>query len=395
MTPLRIAMVGTRGVPATFGGIEHHVEQLGSRMAARGHEVVVYCRPNYVPEGITEHRGMTLKSTPTVPTMHLDAFVHSGLSAAATVGSGLSGRGYDIVHFHALGPGLFTPLPRFLSRAAVVQTIHALDDQRAKWGGGAQKVLRLGGWLSARTPHEVITVSRWLREHYRDVHGRAVTYVPNGRPVGTQRAPREITERFGLRGDDYVLFVGRLVPEKDPLLLIRAFRQVDTDRQLIIAGGTSFTDAYTRELESEAAADPRVQLVGYVYGETLQELYSNAAVFVQPSLLEGLPLTLLEAATYGRAIVASAISPHLEVISHDAPGHRIFPPGDLEALAAALRDELATPADERARGAAALSRRVAAEYDWDDATDRTLQVYEDALAARGRLARARFADQPI
>ena len=138
-----------------------------------------------------------------------------------------------------------------------------------------------------------------------------------------RRAPGLITERFGLQGGDYVLFVGRLVPEKAPELLVRGFRNVPTDARLVIAGGSSFTDQYVHELEG-GARDPRVMLVGSVHGELLQELYSNAAAFVLPSKLEGLPLTLLEAASYRIPLIASDIPPHREVIGADGPGGRLF-----------------------------------------------------------------------
>src|SRR5436305_15215198 len=150
---MRIAFIGTRGVPATFGGIEHHVEEVGSRLAARGHDVTVYCRANYVPDGTSEHKGMRLARLPTVSSKRLDAIVHSALSTARALG-----QGYDVVHFHALGPGVLTPVPRYASRARVVQTVHGLDDERAKWGPGARAMLRGGSWLSAHVPDATVAV---------------------------------------------------------------------------------------------------------------------------------------------------------------------------------------------------------------------------------------------
>lgn len=374
MRPLRIAMVGLRGLPATYGGIERHVEEVGARLVERGHEVTVYCRPNYTPPGVTTHRGVRLVATGTVPTKHLEAFTHSGLSTAQVLRGGV-----DVAHFHGLGPGLFSPLPRYLSRAKVVQTVHGLDNERAKWGGGAQKVLSLGGWLSARVPDATVTVSRTLAEQYRSRHGRACTYIPNGAPAVTLREPAEIVERFGLRGGDYVLWVGRIVPEKAPHLLVRAFRSVPTDARLVIVGGSSFTDDYAARLEREAAADPRVVLPGYVYGTALEELFSNAALYVQPSLLEGLPLTLLEAAAYRRPVVASDIGPHREVLRTPGPGQRLVATGDEAALAQGITAALARPEEERA-GAELLHKQVRADYDWDDVTEATLEVYRKLLS---------------
>jgi len=367
---MRIAFIGTRGVPATFGGIEHHVEEVGSRLAARGHDVTVFCRANYVPDGRREHKGMRLVRLPAVSSKRLDAIVHSALSTMRALG-----QGYDVVHFHALGPGVMTPLTRYASRARVVQTIHGLDDERAKWGSGARTLLRGGGWLSAHVPDTTVVVSRTLADHYQQKYGRSTTYIPNGvEPPPRSPAPQEIATRFGLHGRDYVLFVGRLVPEKAPDLLLRAFRRVPGDIRLVIAGGSSFTDRYTESLAGLAAEDKRVVLPGYVYGDTLAELYANAAAFVLPSLVEGLPLTLLEAASYGTPVVASAIGPHAEIVGAEGPGHLLVPPGDERALAAALEQTLARGSDVEA-GAARLRRRVLAEYSWDGAVDAMEALY--------------------
>ena len=367
---MRIAFIGTRGVPATFGGIEHHVEEVGSRLAARGHDVTVYCRANYVPEGTREHKGMHVARLPTVSSKRLDAIVHSALSTVRAVG-----RGYDIVHFHALGPGVMTPVSQYASRARVVQTVHGLDDERAKWGTGARALLRGGGWLSAHVPDATVVVSRTLADHYLVKYGRPTTYIPNGvvRPTSTPE-PREITTRFGLHGGDYVLFVGRLVPEKAPDVLLRAFRRVPGDLRLVIAGGSSFTDRYTDALAELAAEDKRVVLSGYVYGDTLAELYANAAAFVLPSFVEGLPLTLLEAASYGRPVVASAIGPHTEIVGADGPGRRLVAAGDEDSLVSALEETVADGADVEA-GAAELRDRVVDEYSWDRAVDATEALY--------------------
>src|SRR5437660_6803371 len=257
---MRIAFIGTRGVPATFGGIEHHVEEVGSRLAARGHDVSVYCRANYVPDGQLEHKGMRLARLPTVSSKRLDAIVHSAYSTVRALG-----QGYDIVHFHALGPGVMTPVTQYASRARVVQTIHGRDDERAKWGSGARTLLRGGGWLSARVPDATVVVSRTLADHYLTTYGRPTTYIPNGvEHPATAPAPKDITTRFGLHGGDYVLFVGRLVPEKAPDLLLRAFKDVPGDVRLVVAGGSSFTDRYTDALADLAAEDKRVVLPGYV-----------------------------------------------------------------------------------------------------------------------------------
>lgn len=381
MKPASIAFIGQRGVPATIGGIEHHVEEIGSQLVARGHKVTVYTRASYTANRVTEHRGIRVRYIPTAPTKHLEALVHSGLSTGVAMLPGADRA--DILHYHAIGPSVFTPLPRALTKRGVVLTIHGLDHDRDKWGFGARAALKSAGWISAHVPHATITVSRNLADYYLRRYGRVAHYIPNGVATPVRRAPQRITEAFGLQGGDYALFVGRLVPEKAPNLLVRAFRRVDTTARLVIAGGSSFTDQYVRELEALAARDPRVLLVGPVHGEVLDELYTNAALFVLPSRLEGLALTLLEAASYRLPLVTSDIPPNREVIGEGGPGSRIFASGDELGLAAALTATLRNL--EAARSdAARLGDRVVVEYDWDAATGATEEVYEQVLSRLGR-----------
>ena len=371
---LRIAMLGTRGLPATFGGVEHHVEQIGSRLVERGHHVTVYSQSHYSRgERLHEYQGMRVVTLPTVPVRSLEAISHA---AMATV-HGLF-RGHDVFHYHAVGPGLVSPLARFGSRAAVVQTVHGLDAERAKWGGGARGVLNVATWMSAHVPDRTVTVSRSLAEHYSVRYDRPATYVPNGINPKTRREPLLIRQRHGLDGGDYLLFVGRLVPEKRPDLLLKAFAGLDTDKKLVIVGGSSYTDDYVEELRRLAEQDPRVIMPGYVYGAELDELFSNAAGFVQPSALEGLPLTLLEAMGSGLPVVVSDIDPHLEIVEGDRPGARVFADGDAEALRDALGRLLADQAGED--GAAELLRRsTLRSYDWDAAVDALEEIYHAAL----------------
>jgi glycosyltransferase involved in cell wall biosynthesis len=372
---LRIAMIGQKGVPATYGGIERHVEELGARLVARGHDVTVYCRGGYSSRrGV--HRGMDLRRLPTVGTKHLDAVVHSSISTLVAMTDPP-----DIVHYHALGPGLLSPLPRYLSRAKVVQTIHGLDHLRTKWGRGAQAVLTSAAWMSARVPDATIGVSRSLADHYRATYGRQIEHIPNGVSAGARLPAEEITRRFGLSRGTYLLFVGRLVPEKGPDLLIRAFRRIRDDIRLVIVGGSSFTDAYVSSLRRLAASDPRVLFTGYLYGPVLQELFANAAAFTLPSHLEGLPLTLLEALSYGTPVVVSDIPPHVEIVTEEGPGRRLFNAGNEDALVEALEGAIETSRAAR-DDMATLSLRVADAYCWEDIAEATEAVYLRLLDRR-------------
>jgi glycosyltransferase involved in cell wall biosynthesis len=383
---VKIAMIGQRGVPASYGGVERHVEEIGARLAAEGHEVVVFCRKGYGEVEASTYLGMHLVHQRTVNSKHLESFVASASATVATLG-----RGYDVIHFHAVGPGLFSPLVRAFSGARVVQTIHGLDAERAKWGSGASQLLRFGTWLSAKVPHATVVVSQSLQGAYRERYGRETVHIVNGAPEVTRRPARLITERWGLTPGSYVLTVGRLVPEKAPELLLEAFADVRGDTRLVIAGGSSHTDEYVAWLQRLAAADPRVILAGYVYGEELQELYSNAALFVLPSLLEGLPLTLLEAIGYRCSIVASDIPPHVEILGSSGPGVRLVPVGDVDALAKAINEALQAPADEEHAGAAELAAGVCSTYTWHRAADETGALYArlalDSKSRRGRRSR--------
>jgi len=382
---MKIAMIGQRGVPATFGGVERHVEEIGARLAEDGHEVVVYCRRGYAESRPSSYRGMTLVHQHTVNSKHLESFIASATAAAATLG-----RGFDVVHFHAVGPGLFTPIVRFFSRARVVQTIHGLDGERAKWGRGASVLLRFGTWLSAKVPHATIVVSKALQEAYRERYGRETVHIVNGAPEVSPRAADAITERWGLTKGSYVLFVGRLVPEKAPDQLLSAFGDVPGETRLVVAGGSSHTDEYVADLNAAAAADPRIIMAGYVYGAELEELYSNAAVFVLPSLLEGLPLTLLEAASYGCSILASDIPPHVEVVGSSGPGGRLFPAGDVPALTKQINEALQAPAEEERAAVEALSARVCSTYSWERSAGDTEALYERLIVRRAPGLRARL-----
>jgi glycosyltransferase involved in cell wall biosynthesis len=376
MKSLRVAMIGQRGVPATFGGVEHHVEELGSGLAARNHDITVFCRTNYGGTDRTRYRGMHLRHLPTLGTKHLDAVTHSALSSLIALGAN-----FDIVHYHALGPGLFAPLPRFFSGARVVQTIHGLDDQRAKWGHGARLMLSTARWVSCRVPDATVVVSNDLARAYQR-WGRTAIYIPNGVRPSVARPVDQIGSRFGLAAGSYALFVGRLVPEKAPDMLLRAFKQLSSEMRLVIAGGSNFTDSYASSLRELAADDPRVMLIGYVYGTVLEELYTNAAAFVLPSILEGLPLALLEAASYGAPLVASAIPPHLEIMQQEGPGRRLFAPGDERGLSRVLGQVLADTEGER-NGAALLQARILERYCWDDVVRQTEGLYEGVLASAG------------
>jgi glycosyltransferase involved in cell wall biosynthesis len=357
---LRIAMIGCRGVPATYGGIERHVEEVGSRLAHRGHDVTVFTRPGYTRGPRTgEHRGMRTVALPAIGTKHLEALSHSGLAAARAVG-----QGYDIFHFHALGPGLFASVPRAARRGRVVLTVHGLDFERSKWSPTAAWCIRKAEAVAVRSAHGVVVVASGLVRHYRDKFGVTPTFIRNGVHACSPSSPVSAGERRT------VMFVGRLTPEKGPHLLIEAFgRILDPELRLVIVGGSSHTDDYVIGLDRAAREDDRVDLRGYVYGQELVDLYCRARVFVQPSSLEGMPLTLLEAAAAGTPLLASDIAVHREMLEPLASGRRLFQAGSVDELEGQLRKALGANLDDELAGASAFRDEVLRRYSWDDVVD--------------------------
>lgn len=372
-------MIGQKGLPATYGGIEHHVEQLGRLLAARPDvEVTVYCRRPYCPDAGPEYLGMRLVCTPTLASKHLEAISHS---ITSTVHALMSGA--DVVHYHALGPGLVAPLVRYLSRGKVVLTVHGLDHERAKWKGPASQVLDLAHRMSGHVPDAVVTVSHALTQHYEQRFDCRPFYVPNGVPAPAPSAvPERLRAEYGLEPGRYVLYVGRVVPEKRADLLVRAARLLPPDVKVVVVGGSSFSEDYVAQIAALAGDDPRVVLPGFLYKEELAGVYANAAVFVQPSDLEGLPLTLLEAASYGIPVLASDIAPHREILAECRCGaHRTFPQGD----GAALAEQLIAMLDDREalRGEASReAARLVAPYSWTAAADALVEVYRTVTGKR-------------
>jgi glycosyltransferase involved in cell wall biosynthesis len=381
---LDIAMIGLRGLPATWGGVERHVEELGARLVARGHRITAYGRLSYADETLPEHRGIRLRSLRTLEGKGVEALAHSVQSAVLALG-----ERYDVVHFHAVGPGVAAAVTRAFSRAAVVQTIHGLDADRSKWGVAGRTVLRLGTWMSARVPHETIVVSRELQEHYAAVYGRATTRIPNGVPRPALASEVHLRERFGLAPGTYLLHVGRLVPEKAADLMIEAFGKVrDEAVRLVVAGASGDTDEYVAQLRELAGRVGAVDLVGYAGGEDLAALYTHARAYVSASRLEGLPLTLLEAMSYRLPVVLSAIPPHVEVTGEqELPGVHLATPDSVPSFADALGRALHADRDVERRAATERAEEVLAVYNWDAAAEETEAVYQRAVRRRGRTPR--------
>jgi glycosyltransferase involved in cell wall biosynthesis len=376
----RVAFIGGRGVFSKYSGIEAYYEEVGKRLVELGYDVTVYCRTYFTPARKT-YNGMRLVRLPTIRSKHLETLVHTLLSS---IHAALSGC--DIVHYHAQGPALFAFLPQLFGKKTTV-TIQGLDWRRKKWGRFASRVLRLGELASARVPDATMVVSRALQEYYRLNYGVETAYVPNGAALRQRNGLAYLTQ-WGLEPDSYILFAGRLSPEKNCHLLIDAYEKLTTSVKLVFAGGSSHSDAYMDSLRRHAS--DRVVFTDWVAGDALSELLTNAALFVLPSDLEGLSLALLDAMGAGTCVLTSDIPENREVV--EGVGF-IFRAGDVADLARML-DLLIT--HERIRTAAArLARdRVRDRYQWPRIAQEIGAVYE-GLFGRCPAARDQAALEPF
>lgn len=370
-------MIGQRGIPDA-GGIERHVEELGARLAASGHDVIVYCRQHSAVRPAM-YRGIRLVTLWTVQQKHSATLVHSFLATL----DGLR-RGVDLFHYHAIGPGVLAPLPRFLGRK-VVTTVHALDWQRAKWGWLARQFLRLSERLAVRFSHRTIAVSRSIAEYLRATYGVEPVYIPNGAKPALRdsTADETVLRGLGVHPGSYLLFVGRLVPEKGCHYLIEAFRREQPPLDLLIVGAPTFTDSYAARLRT--MAPPGVRFLEPVAYETLSVLYRHAYACVVPSDLEGLSQVLLEMMVHGRCVIASDIPANAEVLQEGGDVGRLFPAGDVEALAGALRWAITNPGEVERLGRNAR-HLVQSAYSWPRVARLTDAVYRSVLGVAGPAA---------
>ncbi len=367
-------MIGQKGYPPVHGGIEKHVAELAARLPGLGCEVDIYSRPHYSSaNGPADLPGVRIHRLPSIPTKHLDAISHTIVSTGHVLF-----RQADVVHYHALGPGLLAGMPRWFKRQATVVTVHGLDWQRDKWGKVARSVLRLGESASAGLPDRTIVVSRALREHYLAQHKKATSYIPNGIAPPVYREPSLIRQE-GITGE-YVLFVGRLVPEKGCHLLLEAWRRLPAELrarfELVIAGDAGFTSGYVAKLREEAPAG--VRFLGYVHGPILDELYTNTSLVVLPSTLEGLSITLLEGMSYGRCCLVSDIPPNLEAAGDEAV---MFASGDAKDLGNQLAALLDDP-EKRDRMGERAQIRAIENYSWDRVAAMTADLYRELVPDR-------------
>jgi len=369
---INIAMLGHKRIPSREGGVEIVVGELSARMAKMGHNVTCFNRSGHHVSGAAfdearkdEYCGVKLKSVWTFDKKGLAAMTAS-FSAALSAAFGK----YDVVHFHAEGPCAMIWIPKLFGKKCIA-TIHGLDHKRAKWGKFASWYIRTGEKCAVRFADEIIVLSENVKNYFKDTYGRQTVFIPNGVLPAKPVEADVISSEYGLQKDEYILFLGRLVPEKGVKYLISAYKCLDTEKKLVIAGGVSDTSEYVDELKRIAGDDPRIIFTGFVQGKKLEELYSNAYIYVLPSDLEGMPLSLLEAMSFGNCCLTSDIDECSSVLEE----HGVtFKKGDVNDL----KEKLQMLCDDPQRVEAyknCAAEYICSKYDWEDITIETLKLY--------------------
>lgn len=369
--PLRLALLGSRGIPARYGGYETLMEELATRLAGRGHEVTVYCRAHYTPRALTAHRGVRLVVLPTLRGKYLDTPVHTFLSCLHA-----AREGYDAALVVNGANALFLPLLRS-GGVPVALNVDGIEKRRAKWGLPGQLVYALSERLACLLPDALVTDADVIHDHYLARYGTpstVITYGVEPLPAGTAAV-----ERLGLAPGGYVLYVSRFEPENNPHRVAAAWRGVPGDTPLVMVGGAPYADRFIRSFRD--GADPRIRFPGPIYGDGYRELMAHAAVYVHATEVGGTHPALVEALGYGPPVVV-----HDTVENRETAGEAAlyFDAADPQSLAAAVGRLLASPALRRELSEAGRAR-ARARFGWAAIAD----AYERLLAdlAAGRPAR--------
>lgn len=383
-------MIGQKGIPTTFGGVERSVEALSIRLGGMGHDVLVYTRAWYAVGNPNFSKGVRTIETPTIYTKNLDAIVHTFTSTIHAIGQGV-----DVFHYHGVGPALLSWIPRiFAPHAKVVVTFQCIDSEHQKWGPFARLMLRLGERASCAFPHQTLVTTRVLQGYCKTRYGADTTIISNGVSTPAARIGTDKLTKFGLEKNGYVAMVSRLVRHKGAHHLIAAYAELQKSGQtqgkkLAIVGGSAFTDVYVAELKTQASGIPGIVFTGNLSGDELAQVFYNSYAVVHPSESEGLPMSVLEAMAYGKAVLASDIPEHMEVIrDHGLP----FRNKSVEDLTRKLKSLLSHPEIATEIGIGAKSF-IMENYHWDDSASALNGVYGDLAASSeptsvGKKARA-------
>ena len=365
---MKIAMIGHKRIPSREGGVEVVVEELSTRMVEKGHEVTCYNRKgkhvmdkNQQQKKLKEYKGVKIKQVFTIDKKGLAAMTSS---FSGTIKALFSKA--DVVHYHAEGPCAWMWIIKWFSRKRIVATIHGLDWQRAKWGGFATKYIKYGEKQAVKYADVIIVLSKNVQDYFKKEYNRETVFIPNG-----VNKPEIIKPKYNLTKDSYILYLGRLVPEKGIHYLIEAYNNIKTDKKLVIAGGTSDTDSYFQELKDKAKDNKNILFTGFVQGKELDELYSNAYIYTLPSDLEGMPLSLLEAMSYGNCCLTSDIKECSTVIEDKGV---TFKKSDIKDLTNKLQ-ELCSNKNKAEEYKNKSQKYILKKYNWDKVVVETLKLY--------------------
>ena len=376
---MRIAMIGQKRFGSREGGIEVVVTELSRRMASLGHEVTCYDRGGRdVMTGEITERERYLDGVRTITVTTIDKKGLAALTSSFFATLKVICSRPDVVHYHAEGPCV----PMFLARLAglrTVATIHGLDWRGTKWGRLARSYIKLGEKVAVRCADVIIVLSRSTQKYFSDEYGRETRLIPNGIEIKERAAARSITRKWNLSSETYILYLGRIVPDKGIECLIDAYRQIDTKVRLVIAGGGSDTAEYESKIHERAKGDSRILFTGFVKGREYEELISNALIFVLPSEREGMPMSLLEAMAYGRCCITSDISECADVVKETGITFRT---GNVESLLNVLEKTLNDKEMISELGRAA-QKRVRERFDWEEVVNETIELYSN-IAKKAR-----------
>lgn len=365
---MKIAMIGHKRIPGREGGIEVVVEELTTRMVSKGHEVIAYNRKKKGNKKINSYNGVKIITVPTIEKKNTDAIVYSFL---ATIHA-LFGK-YDVIHYHALGPSIMCFIPHLFKKRVIV-TVHGLNYKTPKWRGLGEHIIRFAEKVVVKCADEIIVLSKEQQKYFANKYHRKTQFISNGTTLYEKIAPLNIKREWDLNENGYILFLSRVVPGKGLEHLLEAYRGIEVDLPLVIAGESTYVDEFYENIKRMACADSRVRLIGFVEGQVLQELYSNAKIFVFPSEAEGMPMCLLEALSYDIPCLVSDIPENVEVGKQYV---RTFKVADVDDLRKKLNDCLSN-IDVLCTNKSSRDY-VRENYEWSKVVERTLRCYQGEL----------------
>jgi glycosyltransferase involved in cell wall biosynthesis len=369
---IRVAMLGSRGVPARYGGSETAIEEIGERLARQGERILVYCRRHNSRTEDREYRGMERIVLPSLHRKNLDTPTHTFFALLDLI---FHRRDVDILHFHGVGNSIFLPFLK-LTRWKTVVTVDGPDWERPQWGWFAKKVLKLSARMTAQLADCTITDNLVSQKLFRELFGLSTEYIPYGAYVSDEKEYDELAQ-YGLEKDSYFLYVARMIPDKGCHVLVKAFERVKTDKKLIFVGDNPYFPEYIRQLKN--TSDPRIKFLGYVYGRPYRQLCGNAYAYCHPLIVDGTSPQLLQAMAFGNCVIASDL-PEVRDVVGDAALRA--PSGDVSKLADAIQQAVDDPALVHVLGTKARER-VQRLFNWDDVTNSHKLVYQKVFSMNG------------